>query len=248
MTIRSSMVGVTVVGLLVSGIALSSALNLWRTESSKVPAVIRTGDFAGRPDPGDIRGSYTFSDIEAAFGVSPAMLDEAFPADPGSKVRPADRNVKDIEGAGADGIGTDSVRLFVAIAIGLPYEADAATMLPESAVRLLENTRELPPELVSELSSRIVVAAGGSTPASGAVPQPTGGVEPAAPSPISAAAFSLTGKSTFAEILDLGVAQTDIEAVLGMPIGLRTGVIRDYCASRRCDPVPRLVGPGSRSR
>ena len=96
------------------GIALTSALGWFQTETTKVPVTYTEGEFAGQYNPADIRGSYLFGDISSLFGVPLEDLETAFhfPED----VDPASYQVKDVESQFADSgyeIGTEAVRLFV---------------------------------------------------------------------------------------------------------------------------------------
>ena len=50
----------------------------WQTESTKEAAVFTSGEFAGQANPADIRGSYTFGDVEKNFGIPAALLAQAF--------------------------------------------------------------------------------------------------------------------------------------------------------------------------
>ncbi len=173
------------------GIAGASALGYWITESKKEPAKVASGEFAGQADPGDIRGSYTFGDIEKAFGVPAAVLAEAF----GFTDRPAaEVKAKDLEETyagktGALEVGTDAVRLFTAAWIGMPYEPEPDTGLPARAVELLEG-RSLHPATAALVRSRVVGAEPsiGTLSAAPASPAPTeGSVAAPAPAPSSPA-------------------------------------------------------------
>ena len=119
------------------GIGGTMVLNLWYTESRKVPAVYTEGELAGTADPGDIRGSYSFKDIEAAFRVPVKDLAAAF----GVEDDPDTFLCKELEtiyaGLEYGEIGTDAVRLFVARYLKLPYEPHADTLLPETAFSVL---------------------------------------------------------------------------------------------------------------
>lgn len=138
--IKSIPLAIAGVGLLFAGIFGASILGFWKTVSTKDPAKIKTGEFAGLPSPSDIRGSYTWTDIEKAFKIPAADLMEAF----GSSS--ADLKVNSLEAAYAgklpEGleIGTDSVRLFVALYTGLPHQAAAGTVLPGAAIAVLERS------------------------------------------------------------------------------------------------------------
>ena len=78
MKIKSTFLGLMIVAIMFGGIFASSALNMWKTESSKIPKKLTMGDFAGEYDPADIRGSYTFSDVSSAFNIPTEDLKRAF--------------------------------------------------------------------------------------------------------------------------------------------------------------------------
>ncbi|MGB8983706.1 MAG: hypothetical protein WCC12_17690, partial [Anaerolineales bacterium] len=63
MTLTSKPLAFILFIIMFGGIAVSSALGWWQTESTKVPAAYTEGEFAGQANPADIRGSYTFGDI-----------------------------------------------------------------------------------------------------------------------------------------------------------------------------------------
>ncbi|NCP86444.1 MAG: hypothetical protein CO094_02340 [Anaerolineae bacterium CG_4_9_14_3_um_filter_57_17] len=135
MILKSKMLAVVLVTFLFGGILISSAFGWWQTESTKQPATFSEGEFAGQANPADIRGSYTFGDISAAFAVSNA--------------NPAAYPVKNLETIYADSpqeIGTGSVRLFVAFYTGLPFDLTTAetTYLPESAAQMLRELGTCP--------------------------------------------------------------------------------------------------------
>mgnify|MGYP000894756830 CR=1 FL=1 len=204
------------------GIAGASALGYWITESKKEPAKVASGEFAGQADPADIRGSYSFGDVEKAFGVPAAVLADAF----GFTDRPAaEVKAKDLETlyagkTGALEVGTDAVRLFTAAWIGMPYEPEADTGLPARAVELLEG-RALHPATAALVRSRIVgalpaigtLSAAPSQPASqpASAPAPS---TPAAPAPAAppvpaapAATPSAPGSGTAPAATDTHIAE-----------------------------------------
>ena len=60
-------IAISVVVLIFGGVMISDALGFWQTTGSKVPQKIESGKFTGEFDPWDIRGSYTFGNIEDNF-------------------------------------------------------------------------------------------------------------------------------------------------------------------------------------
>ena len=137
MKIRSLPLAIIVLVVFFGGIALSATFNLWKTESTKTPAKIQKGEFSGENDPSDIRGSYSFADIEKAFNIPVAVLAKAFGVpyieDPaGFKAK----NLEELYGelaAEDKEIGTDAVRLFAALYTGLPHTPEEAETHEESA-------------------------------------------------------------------------------------------------------------------
>jgi hypothetical protein len=160
-SIKTRHVAIVVPVVFAAGIGLTIAFNLWKTENTKVPAAYASGEFAGKSNPADIRGSYTFADIVQAFPVPLEELARAF----GVTENAAAFQVKSLEGAfeglpeGTE-IGTDSVRLFVARYAGLPFEPAATTALPAAAVAVLDEKGGLSAALIADLKARAV---GGET-------------------------------------------------------------------------------------
>jgi hypothetical protein len=94
MTLTSKPLAVLIAALLFGGIYFSSAMGWWQTESTKEAAQFTTGEFAGQANPADIRGSYTFGDVERNFAVPAPLLAEAFGVQAGD---PAAFQVKELE-------------------------------------------------------------------------------------------------------------------------------------------------------
>ena len=221
MKVRSPLLAAVIVATFVSGIGLSMAFNLWRTESSRVPARYSSGEFAGEYNPADIRGSYTFGDIEDTFGVPAEVLGRAFALGP--EKSPASYQVKELEesyGGLPDGgeIGTDSVRLFTALYLGRPYTGEETTRLPVPALDILRE--KLAPADIDSLQGITVELRDIVPPAPGEA-----GSENRV---ISAAAGEVKGNTTFGELLEWGLTREEIEGVLGIPMGPRTVTVRDY--------------------
>jgi hypothetical protein len=200
-SLKSGHLAVIVPVVFAAGIGLTMAFNVWKTETTKVPAAYTSGEFAGSANPADIRGSYTFADIAAAFPVPVEALARAF----GVVENQAAFQVKSLEGAfeglpeGVE-IGTDSVRLFVARYAGLPFEPEEGTALPAEAVGILAaRPGGLGAEQVADLQARSVggepattdaVAAAVTTPAT--TPPTTATVATAATAPAAASPAALT--------------------------------------------------------
>ncbi len=247
MSLNAKTLGAIIVFVLFGGILATTATGWWTTTTSKVPVTFSEGEAAGEYNPADIRGSYTFGDIAASFDVPLAALQAAFELPEGAD--PAAYQVKSLEERYADAeveIGTASVRLFVALYTGLPYDLSLGDSLPAAAVQALREQANLTPERLAYLQTHTV----GAAPAAPAV-EPAGAARADAPqaeapqaaippeaapqaTPASGAEHAtgdttVRGKTTFREALDWGVPPEKIEAVIGGPMPNPLTVIRDYC-------------------
>ena len=228
MKLKANILAISVMVLFFGGILLSSSMGWWLTESSKEAATFTEGEFAGLPNPADIRGSYSFGDVQANFGVPAEVLAQAFSLDTGD---PAAFPVKELEAQYEDSeveIGTASVRLFVALYTGLPYDLTLETsFLTENAVQILQ-TRELTAEQNNYLSSHTVTL--------DALPTVEAVVEAAPVVEEEESDTFIKGKTTFAEVLSWGVTQEQIEAVLGLPMPAENlTVIKDFVLENGLD-------------
>lgn len=146
MKLKSKGVAILVLVVLFGGILASNLLGLWQTESRKIPARIEEGEFAGAADPSDIRGSYTFGDIERSFPITVEILADAFSV----VENPADFQLKSLEAMyPSDGefeLGTASVRYFVARYTGLPYVQTGEEALFPKAVQILKQEEKITEE------------------------------------------------------------------------------------------------------
>lgn len=221
--------------ILFGGIGISSAMNWWQTESTKEPVRYAVGDAAGEYNPADIRGSYTFGEVSDLFGVPLVDLQTAFglPGDADPAAYPL-KSLEDLYASEPVEIGTGSVRVFVAFYRGLPYDLNAAedTYLLPDAVAILRANGKMLPEQAAYLQTHI---------AGGAV-EPSAPTEPAAAAPAVQPSAepeehvegsgpverSVTGKTTFQNLLDWGVTQERIVDILGEPMPAAGTVIKDY--------------------
>ncbi len=242
MTLTSKILAALVAAILFGGIFFSSAIGWWQTESTKEAAKITSGEFAGQANPADIRGSYTFGDVEKNFGVPPTVLAEAFGV---KDSNPATFAVKGLEEMYADSgqeVGTSSVRLFVAFYKGMPYDLSTDIYLPESAATILR-TRNLSSEQTAYLAKHTVPNLGAApatsapqttppaqatqAPSTQSTPQatqvPSAQSTPKAETPgASSTDRVVKGVTTFADVVSWGVSQATIEqvcAAIRLPYG-----------------------------
>lgn len=233
MRLTSKPLALIILAVIFGGVLVTSAFGWWRTESSKVPSRIAEGEAAGQYDPADIRGSYTFGDIENSFGVPAGELAAAFglPAE----IDAADFKVNELETlyAGLEvEIGTASVRLFTAFYSGLPYDltAEEESFLPSQAAEILTALGTLTPERLAYLAAHTVDL--DAPTAAEATPAPQVSGTPEADHTPQAEDGTVRGKTTFQELLDWGVPQERIEAVLGSPMPAAATVIKDYAGAQ----------------
>ncbi len=239
MRLTSKPLAAIVFVILFGGIAFTTVMGWWQTESSKVPARYTEGEAAGEYNPADIRGSYTFGDVNSNFDVPLKDLQIAFgvPEDADVAAYPL-KSLEDLYGDLPNEIGTASVRLFVAWYKGLPYEPAEETYLLAAAVQILQQQGNLTADQQAYLQAH-TVDLNAPAPAAGGTPAP---VVEATPAPVDATPAAteehaqpdrtLTGKTTFQNLLDWGVAQADIEQVLGGSLPPASTVIKDYVTSR----------------
>ena len=207
------------------GILFSTWMNWWQTESSRVPAQFTEGDFIGQFNPSDIRGSYTFGDIESAFGIPLDLLAMAFVLPVESDV--ASLEVKMLESiytAPDEEIGTTSIRLFVALYEGLPFEISEETYLPSQAVEILKLNGGLTPDQIEYIDSHSIWI------------DDSGPAEPVVEETVDQELSTdqlITGKTTFRDILDMGVSQSVIEGILGAEMPNPLLKIKDYCIENK---------------
>jgi hypothetical protein len=247
--IKTRTVGALTVAAIFGGIALSAALGLWKTTNTKEPIAIKSGEFAGMPNPSDIRGSYTWADVGAAFSIPVGSLIAAFGGSgPDEKVNSLEARYADKLPAGAE-LGTDSVRLFAALYAGLPHEAEADTVLPAQAIPVLRAEGKAAAALIDAAAARaygaapMVAAAAAPAPAqelsvpSSAPAAPVAAVQkPAEPAAAPAqehapAAGSVTGKTTFGDLKDWGLDMDKVSEMLG-GLGPAAQAVKDYCSAK----------------
>lgn len=227
MTLTSKPLAIFILVLMFGGIAFSSVMGWWVTESTKEPATFTEGEFAGQANPADIRGSYTFGDIANSFNVTPEILAQAFGI---ASDDPAAFAVKDLEAIYLDSgyeIGTASVRLFVAFYTGVPYDTTTEeTFLPRTATDILLAKGNLTPEQIAYLEAHTVDVAAPETESISVTPEATAE---------SSTDYVVKGKTTFGELLAWGVPQDVIEQLIGGPLPDPAMTVKDYASANGLD-------------
>ena len=229
MKLTSKPLALAILVILFGGIMATTAMNWWQTESSKVPAVFTEGELAGEYNPADIRGSYTFGEVSDLFDIPLADLSAAFQIPAGTDA--ATFELKSLETLYADlpqEIGTSSVRMFVALYKGLPYDfSNEDTFLLLQSVEILQREGQLSAEQEEYLKSHIVNTSLTviSKPVfeATALPAPT-----IAETDELATDHTVKGSTTFQDLLDWGMAQSKIESILGESMPAAETVIKNY--------------------
>ena len=217
--IQGWMVAVAVFVVMFGGIYLTIGTGHWVTTREAEPVKLESGEYS----PADIRGSYTFAEIEKFFAVPADLLFEAFmiPED----LRKPTFQIKNMEGMFAPVIiegsevevGTDLIRVFTSLYSGSPYESDETTHLPSSAVNALIQEQKLDPEQTAYWQVHVfelVPAGEGESP-----------VEPAEEEDVETT-VEIKGKTTMGELLKYGLTKEQFKEISGveMPgsaVGLR---------------------------
>jgi len=230
MKMTSKPMAVIILVILFGGIALTTALGWWATETTKEPAKFSDGEAAGEYNPLDIRGSYTFGDISRLFEIPLEDLAAAFQVPAGEDA--AGFQVKSLEEQFAAfplELGTSSVRLFTAFYTGLPYDLTVEEVyLPDSAVEVLLAKAQLNEEQKAYLAAHTVNTGGQSaTPAVEASTEST--AAPAVTETHAVEEGKVAGKTTFQDLLDWGVPPEVIEQIMGGIPPTPSTLVKDYC-------------------
>jgi len=227
-----------VVASIFGGVGISKAVGYWSTTSSKEPVTFKSGELAGLPNPADIRGSYSWLDIEKAFGVPAVEAAKAFSTadralDPAERVSVLEELYLPLLPPGLE-IGTGAVRLFVSLYTGLPMEAEEGSVLPDGAIAYLSAR----PGADAAAISRYAIP--GAAPATAETAPPAVAAAPAtgeaatteAPAPAAkpaptTSAKAVVGKTTFGELYAWGLSEAQVERAIGYKPGPASQGIRD---------------------
>ena len=229
MKMKSTHVAILVIAIILGGVLILQFSGLWITEGKKVPIKITTGEFTGMADPSGIKGSYTFEDIQTNFGISPSIIAKAFALDTSVKEAPFYQakdlelvygELEDLEGD----IGTDSIKLFVALYNGLPFTAEEETFLPTTAIDLLLEKKKITNDEYTELTKKsytlIITAEEGMDKISNPV------------IPTTNQDTTIKGNTTFQDLINWGLTLDQIEKVIGSPLEAKNMTIKDTATKK----------------
>lgn len=129
------------------GIATTMVTGLWQTESDGTSrklqsetvqtAESQTDTQTAQYDPNDIRGSYTFGEINTLYGIPLSDLAIAFHLSDAEVGAFQIKTLKERFAKASQEVGTASVRMFAAYYLGLPYTPTEETWLTQSAVDIV---------------------------------------------------------------------------------------------------------------
>lgn len=226
MKISAKSAAILVITVILAGILMLRLTGQWITESQKIPQKISEGAFEGEADPADIRGSYAFSDIEEHFGVPSDLTAQAFNFDT-SESEAGEYMAKDVEAQfeGAEGlngdIGTDAVRMFVSLYKGIPFESEEDTILPSTAIDILAANGKITENEAEALYAKSFKVE---------KPAPVTAVqEDSQEHEEESEDMTIKGNTTFKDLFNWGLSASQIEEVLGHPIGSEVQTVRDFC-------------------
>lgn len=227
MKLNSKIIGIILIVVLFGGIGITKALDLWHTETTKEPAKIKSGEFAGENDPADIRGSYTFGDINDSFDIPVEDLAKAFGINNIENIESF--SVKELENIYANlgeniEIGTASVRYFTALYLNLPYKIDEEVYLPEPAVNMLKMQNKINEEMDIYLSTHTVDISN--------IKAENNSAEHILD---DAEEKKVKGNTTFKEVLDWGVTEEAIQSIINEKLPNVVMTIKDYCAEKEIE-------------
>ncbi len=144
--------------LFAAGIGLTSATGVWNTKAEKEPAKLSAAEYSGSYDPGDIRGSYTFSQISEFFQIPIEDIADAFGVPQAQASGFKCKDLETIYGESEYEIGTSSVRMFTACYLGLPYTPSEETYVTAAAAKLLEEAGNMTDEQRAYINAHTIPA------------------------------------------------------------------------------------------
>jgi hypothetical protein len=229
MKINIRNMGIIIIVVIFAGISATIAAGVWTTESDKIPATYKEGEFEGLYNPEDIRGSYTFKEVSDLFEIDLDVIYKAFGLE---NINNEELKSKDLEGLYAEAeyeIGNGSVQVFVALYKDLPIVLED-TYLPEQAVEIiLENNKNITEEQLLYLKEHTVILPEISGDNLNEEPkEQTEGVK----DETTEEENLVKGATTFKQVLDAGITKQQIEEILGMEMPSSNMAIKDFCLEK----------------
>lgn len=246
MKIQSKTLGIIIGIVLFGGIMGASALGLWKTTSDRNSNDFQLnqsmGETAGENAetgaylPVDIRGNHRFDEISEIFDIPLETLSHAFalPADiDTASVRSQDFETLYPAFEGEQELGNGSLKWFVALYTGLPFELEddeEDTYLLRPAVEILKSQADLTTEQIAYLDAYTIEIEYEFEPTennqSEDEPQTSYETETVERKQDE---LTVARKTIFADLLDWGVPVDQIEIIIGGEIPNRLVLVYDYC-------------------
>jgi hypothetical protein len=233
MKLTSKFLGIIILVILFGSIGITTATGWWQTTNTKQPAKYEEGEAAGQYSPADIRGSYTFGEISDLFDIPIEDLKIAFRLpEESNPVQYQVKNLEELYETLDTEIGTSSVRLFVALYKGLPYDLTEDVYLLNDAVGPLKQNDKMSPEQSIYLENHTVNLNNSDQPIETPLPQDETLAVPTSVPEHSSEERIIRGTTTFQDLLDWGVPQTIIEEIIESPLPDSQILIKDYAAAQ----------------
>jgi len=238
MRLTSKPLAILVFFIMFGGIGVSTTWGWWETESTKEPAKYTDGEFAGVSNPADIRGSYTFGDIANSFEVTPELLAQTFQV---TTDDPASFAVKELEEMYLESgyeVGTNSVRLFVAYYLGLPFDTTGQEIyLPKPAANILTNRMTLTPEQLTYIQTYTVDVYASTSDVEADPAQSAESAPEAESTHVESEAedYLIKGKTIFGDLIRWGVPQETIEQIIGTSMPDPAMKVKDFVLANGLD-------------
>jgi len=220
MEIRSKTLGAIIAIVIFGGIMGASVLGLWNPRLSRNSVNIQANQGAG---------TIPLEILCRAFAL-PADVDPA-------TFQNLDFETIYPEFEGEQEIGNGSMKWFVALYTGLPYELDSDeedTYLLRPAVDILKSHAVLTAEQIAYLDEYTIEIEIGSEPIEYNLPMDKSQSSEEVDGKGENAAYEgeemvVAGQTTFADLLNWGIPADQIETIIGGEIPNRLVLVRDYC-------------------
>jgi hypothetical protein len=229
MSAQNKTIALTLSLLLLGGVYVADYLGFWVTESTKEPVKYTDGEFAGSYNPADIRGSYSFGDVANAFDISVGTLADAYGID-ATDYAAAEFKLNELEivypNLGEDvELGTGSVKYFVALYTGLPYE-DEGDGLPLRGVDILTEEGKIDDAKRNELLAIAIDLSLYQTSDEASSPTTETSENEVEEEKI------ITGNTTIQDLYNFGLTDDILTEVLGEIPATKSMSLRDFCTEK----------------
>ena len=224
MKVKGYQIFLAVIIIIFGGVYLAKGLGIWETTSSRVPAKFESGVFEGHYNPEDIRGSFSFADIERSFNVKSEVLAKAFNIEVDN---PDGVKCKDLETfygylEGDIEIGTGSVKYFVSLYNGLPYTD--IEYLPSTALEILIQENKIDEKAIEEIMDYIIDVE--DTKVNSEIIE---NIEDKAVEETEEHETLVNGQTTITQLMGYGLEINEIEELLGVKVNDKNILVRDLC-------------------